>query len=264
VSSHANDRRQERLDAYLDGLMSVEERATFEREIATDPALQAEISLQHEINSSLRRLFVPPARVPELRSAPHARPAPVQRRNWMFGNIGVRHVAAAVIGLVGLAWALWSVTSPPDRTPPGHPEFKTIAQAYLDEVASGYRESWRCRDTREFATYVWRHVGAGLAFANLPPTVQALGLDGCYCISPNTVYLLTKVGPENVIIFIDRKDARANLADLPAAGLHAFHRDVGELRLYEVSPLNEPHVLEHFHEFEMPEEWKSANEPILQ
>jgi hypothetical protein len=78
------------------------------------------------------------------------------------------------------------------------------------------------------------------------------------------VYLLTKVGTENVIVFIDRKDVKADLSDLPAAGLHAFQRDVGELRLYEVSPLNEPHMLEHFHELEMPEEWKASDEPILQ
>lgn len=258
MSAHPSDR----LDAYLDGLMSAEERAAFEREIASDASLRSAVEAQARIDASLRRLFAPPAGVPSLPTAPNA--VPDRHRNWLFGRVGAAQVAASIIGLVGLAWVLWMVTAPEDRSPPGYPESMSIAQAYVEEVESGYHESWQCRDTREFVTYVWQSLGSGLAFADLPASIKALGLDGCNCISLNTVYLLTTVDGERVIVFIDRKDAKADLSDISDVGLQAFRRDVGELTLYEVTPLEKPHVLEYFKPFDVPDAWKSSGEPILQ
>lgn len=258
MSSHPNDR----LDAYLDGLMPTEERAAFEREIAANPTLRAQVEIQQQINGSLRRMFTPPASVPELPATPEAKSE--RRRNWMFGRVGAAQIAAAVVAIVGLTWIMWVMTSPPDLSPPGFPESKTLAQAYRDEVDSGYHESWQCRNTREFVTYVWQSLGGGLAFADLPPSIKALGLDGCNCISPNTVYLLTTVDNKKVIVFIDHKGAKADLSDMSKFGLHAFKRDVGDLELYEVTPLDKPHVLPYFHPHDVPDAWKSSDSPILQ
>src|SRR5690606_11168224 len=49
----------DRLAAYPDGLLTGEDLRAFERELANDPALRAEVDTQRSIDTSLNRLFEP-------------------------------------------------------------------------------------------------------------------------------------------------------------------------------------------------------------
>ena len=50
-----------RLDAYLDDVMTPDERAAYQRKIESDEPLRDQIEVQQDIDQSLRRLFAPPS-----------------------------------------------------------------------------------------------------------------------------------------------------------------------------------------------------------
>ena len=56
------DQRQPdtRLHAYLDGVMTPDESAVYQRKIDSDNPLRDQVELQQNIDQSLRRLFAPP------------------------------------------------------------------------------------------------------------------------------------------------------------------------------------------------------------
>ena len=91
-----------RLDAYLDGGMTPDEHAAYQREIESDETLHDQVELQQDIDKSLRRLFAPPsadrvtAGIAEVRqSKSHKLPAPATKRDG--GAVPRRLAAAAAI-----------------------------------------------------------------------------------------------------------------------------------------------------------------------
>ncbi len=59
MSNSPQDSVRQWLAAYLDGTLSEQARAEFMRELRANPALQAELQLQHQIDASLTRGFRP-------------------------------------------------------------------------------------------------------------------------------------------------------------------------------------------------------------
>ena len=63
-------------------------------------------------------------------------------------------------------------------------------------------------------------------------------------LSPETMVLLTRVGDDPVLIFVDRAENRHDPVGCP--GLNIFERSLDQLVLYEVTPRKAPGVLSCF------------------
>jgi hypothetical protein len=166
--------------------------------------------------------------------------------------------AAAVVALAALGvWYAWPRTGAPTPVSPAPSRSRPLDVVYRNEVASGFKIDWECKQNREFAGTYWWVLGQGLLLhtQDIPPNVAVLGLTWGRAITPKTVYLLARVDEKEVMVFADR------LADDPGqtwpahSELHLFRETVGELVLYEVTPLEEPYLLKHFYQPEMDPEW---------
>ncbi len=102
------ERRDELLSAYLDGELSAEERARLEAQLASDPALQAElealrhtVALMHDLPQVPipRNFILPQTMVARLRPAPSARP----RRAWAAPLLTAATAVVSLLFVVVLA-----------------------------------------------------------------------------------------------------------------------------------------------------------------
>jgi len=102
------EQRDELLSAHLDGQLSAGERARLETQLATDPALQAELEALHHIVALVRDL--PPAPIPRNFILPQtvaARPRPARRvrprRAWAAPLLTAATAVASLLFVVVLA-----------------------------------------------------------------------------------------------------------------------------------------------------------------
>ena len=242
-----------RLDSYLDDGMTPDERAAYQRETKSDEAVRDQVELQQDIDQSLRRLFAPPsadrvtAGIADVRqSKSHKLPAPATR-DW--GAVPRRLAAAAAIvaGLFG-GWLTWNALQPSSVSNPYGP-WRSIEVVYADSVANDMEPEWTCDTESEFADSIRSHFGqAAVIPFELPDGIAALGLAYCNSISRRTVYLLAEVNDEPVIVFIDRVEADPGQTMDESSGLNLFNRRLGLLVLYELSPLEEPALLQLFYD----------------
>ena len=240
-----------RLDAYLDGVMTPDQCAEFQREIESDDDLRKQIEIQKEIDQAFRRLFQVPSakRVPivntDLReSEPYTLP-PTTKRDW--GAVPRRWAAAAAIvaGVFG-GWLMWNALRPAGVSNPYGP-WRSIEVVYADAVANNMEPEWTCDNELEFADSIRDHFGQAAVFSfELPDGMAALGLAYCNSISRRTVYLLAEVNDEPVIVFIDRVERDSGPTVDETSGLNLFSRRLGLLVLYELSPLEKPALLQLF------------------
>lgn len=111
-----NERDRADLQRWLDGSLDAQDRTTFERRLAAEPELRAELALHEQVATSLRRSFaVPKITTPRL-PPPSIGPAPgptALRRWWLPFAIGLA-TAAGVL----LAWSRpWSPRTAPSPAP---------------------------------------------------------------------------------------------------------------------------------------------------
>lgn len=244
------------IDRYLDGLLSEAERTAFEQRLAADPGLRAQLELQLRINSTLSRSFVIPAAEQVMGPARKARPVEKQPSRWSIPNLlRSRWVAiAASLLLVLGVWSAWRATrtNKVEDYPP-QLAWYPMEMIYRMETQKGFKPQWVCDSERELATTYWLQLDQPLAIP-IPPEKKGWGLSYYNTLSPKTVALLAKVNDTPVMVFADRKEAEV----LPAvdSNLHAHKRKVGDIVLYEVSPLPKPYLLDQFYEPKMPQEWK--------
>ena len=224
------------LDLYVDGLMTPEQAAAFERVIATNPQLAAEVQLQIRIDASLSSQYAYPqglsTAVPDAPTLPFeaaARPRPRWGRMLAFTAVAA---CAAMLVWVGNPFA--------PLPPVVEPKRLTACDVYKNLEAGNWIPSFKCNSDEEFVVAVAKQLGSGLL---IPLSTVGVTLDGWgyadgYAGSPisgETMYLLTHVGEKRVLVLMDKK---AN--DHPVAtgdcSLNLFRREVGDLVLYEVSP----------------------------
>ncbi len=243
-----------RLDAYLDGVMTPDEHAAYQREIESDETLHDQVELQQDIDQSLRRLLAPPsadrftAGIAEVRqSKSHKLPTPATKRD---GGAVPRRLAAAAAVVAGVfgGWLTWNALQPSSVSNPYGP-WRSIEVVYADSVANDMEPEWTCDTESEFADSIRSHFGQAAVFSfELPDGMAALGLAYCNSISRRTVYLLAEVNDEPVIVFIDRVEADPGQTVDESSGLNLFNRRLGLLVLYELSPLEEPTLLQLFYD----------------
>ncbi len=246
------------IDRYLDGLLSAAERADFERQLKSDPALAAELDLQQRIDSSLRGRFAPPAVIEATTAAKMNRAASNRPM-----RIGAGLAAAAAIAIAGyVAWpTARQLLGLGGRKGPTPIHFVQVGagEAYRTQVDSGMKPEWVCKDDAEFAATLEKAVGESLVVA-AAPGLDVIGwsynpIEGDKSrgvFSGYTMYLLTRVEGEPVVVMIDRTAYDKPVEVDSDSGLHVFRRQIGGAVFYEVSPLEAPKVLERFTPFQPP------------
>jgi hypothetical protein len=253
--------REHLLEMYLDGMLKGDQLVSFQRMLADDPSLRAEVDLQHRINASLKREFAyePPAHkitlpsndAPALRldrtseaASLHAgqpatkRHAPNRRLQWLLA-------AAAMLALVvGVQRVFF---------PSGQPAFETPDRTHARLVNLGFQPEFVCTTDPEFQATVREQFGEALSLAPLAPGAGAdpIQLVGwaygdnytSRILGERTLVLMARVSGEPVIVLIDHLSNDRVLRLDDASRLSLNRARIGQLVVYEVSPLPEPALL---------------------
>jgi hypothetical protein len=253
------------LESYLDGQLTGEMRARFEDEIARDPSLRAEIARQRTIDESLNRAFAvtgsaesilgsliatsPAAHAGNGRA--HATQPAAQRAagaRWIRPRLAI---AAAIVFLVCGPVALYfawdsfrEATAPTIVVNPK--KVQPLDTLYKQEVKDGFNCDWQCKTNNEFGAYFASTFGEPLMMKDPPQQVAPVGLKYAGGITPNTISYMARVNDQPVMVFTDKQVADKGQA-LSDPNLHIFKRTIGPLVLYEVTPLDEPKLLDLFY-----------------
>lgn len=240
------------LDAYVDGVMAPQERADFERRLETDESLRREVERQQDIDDSLRRMFAPPGvqraavmlnddaapSTAATRSTSTRRSIPWLRKLAVAASIGA--------GIVG-SWLIWDVLGPQGRG--GYGPWRDFETVYAQAVTNGMEPDWICETEQEFAdSFRNRYGQAAVIPFDLPDGMEAIGLAYCNSISRRTICLYAQVNDQPVIVFADRVETDGGQSVDSESGLNLFHRRLGRLTLYEITPLPAPVLLDLFYD----------------
>lgn len=259
-----------RLQAYLDGELSPDERSRLEHEARVNPALRVAIERSLAIEAQLRRRLVPEAvdidaviraggdqsatRAPRAgggssdgAGSPLSLDARSRGKRPLKAWMGL---AAAVLIAVALGAYFMSR--------PARDGLQTPAQAYGRIVRAGFTPTVVCENDEQVIAFTRQYLGNPLRInvasaANASPPV-ALTLVGWgyeeHVVTPRTVSLLAKADGDQIVVFADQ-------AHLDTGGpasfdgtlthdgrpLRVFRAQVGTTVLYEVSPRETPVVL---------------------
>ena len=254
--------RDDRLEAYLDGLLDNADRAEFETTLAGESALRAAAELQGRIDASLTRAFSAPApsehQVAMLlasKSAAEANPDSVRwaRVGWIAGALAA---AAAV------AWALLGNPLAERRGDGRQFAARPLPDVYREALANGFEAAYNCSEAERFADTFNRRQGAPLKLLKLPVGVRMLGLAYPGGLSRDTTAMLCRVDGQPVMLFVDRRAAdQAFATDHSDKSVRVFRSERDGLVFYEVTPLDKPRVLDFLAPVsaEGPSELPSAN-----
>lgn len=213
----------DRLDRYLDGLMNPTERADFEKQAATNPALLKEIATQATIDANLRALFNPS-------HTNSTTPIPTQVTPKPFFQKPIL-ISAAAAALLLLA-SIFFLTRP-----------NPLAATYLAQHASGFQPAIVCTTDDAFASWTGSVMGQSLVPVNLPASVQLLGWTRTNTFSSYTGLLLARVNNQEVLVVMDRTPAADSATLRSSNGLHFFKHQVAAVRLIEITPLDHPTII---------------------
>ena len=241
-----------RLDRFLDGLMSPQEAAAFERELATNAELASHAELQHRVDDSLARLFeYGPAQAPRELPAPEPIPfraqpsAPAAARPFHWKKWSALGAIAAVLA-VAAVYVNW----------PSRPFTYVAPQTmYARFEKTGWNPSFRCKTDEEFVEKVKARLGQGLL---IPMNTVGVVLDGWgygddyqgSSVSADTMVLMahaseTPDGEKKPVLMFMDKARNARDVSVPAdSGLRVFTARKGNLVLYEVTPLCKPVLID--------------------
>jgi hypothetical protein len=255
------------LERYLDGQLGEADRAAFERSLPDDPERAAQVALQAQIDDALGRLFEPPETVavdlpldsgspgaPGIAPAPAVAPAlngvaatttgraARRRPRWRAVAALAAAIALAAVG----AWQIRSALTAGRGGAAPYGGYQDFAGFYASAVAAGFEPQWVCADDAEFRRTFEEHYGQPLLLGELPPDVRTLGLSYAYSLSPRTTCLLARAAGEPVVVFVDEAHRDPGPQGVEAGGMNLFRRRLGRVVLYELTPLDEPRLLERF------------------
>lgn len=243
--SHSQRRPgDDQLDAYLDHLLSAEERVAFERRLSAEPGLRDQVQLQGAIDQALARMY----------SAERGERIALTRRALAprLRVVGLPRVALAAVCITIIAagaFQSWRYLRPRVVAPVYVQQpWRSLATVYQDELAGPFKPTWVCRNDRAFAGFVRMRFGEPLLLAQLPSGAKGLGWSYCRSISDRTVYLLGEVDGRRVLVFLDQAASDTGDAARSAGGPNLFRRELGQFVLYEATPFDEPTFLAHFYQ----------------
>ncbi|MCH8825235.1 MAG: hypothetical protein IH984_17200 [Planctomycetes bacterium] len=263
MTSSDNQQTQALLDAYLDGEMEQKQREEFQKILAEDENLRAELELQQKIDDGLGRLFTPTSKdnVAEIlgdskMNLPHDAKASTKGS----GIFTVRRfaAAAAIAGGIFGSWLTFNALKP---TSINRLQWQSIEAVYAQAQANQV-EVWLCEDEAEFADVFKNGYDQPLVLPfDTPQGIEVVGLAYRFTISRYTICLLSTVNDEPVLVLIDRVEAGARPSLSQKSALRLFEKRVGKLVLYEVTPWQEPSLLDLFYD---PSRESDKKEPKVQ
>lgn len=249
TQSLQQNHEDELLDLYLDGLLVGEELAAFERRLADDTLLRAQVRTQHAVNESLRWSFTPPAprviptEVNGRGNRASAPPTPPRGRRDMSRRMAIAAVLG--LGLVGV-WRIWTFLDPPKpRSAYGPKPKQTLVEAWQSIVAGGFKPDWVCETQERASRLLRRRFGQGLLLAE-SPSLSGIGWSYTNTITPNTAVLLVRANQSEILVFVDRLASDTGQSVPAESGLRLDRRELGELVLYELSRPDAPLILDRF------------------
>jgi len=264
--------RDELVAAHLDGRLDAEQGRAFERRLAEDPGLAAEVALGRRIEASLRATF----RVPERPGAAAGRVVaaaspPAARLAWRRRAAALLAAAAVVVLVARFAVDGAPQPTAPSPGEPGGPGASgalcpvgplasvgtdgapmrvaspDLATLYDEAVAFSRPRTLVCGPRDDLAGALAANYGEAIV---LRPEAANM-LHGPYASAEwPTGTILTGFPEEHTAVLVAELDAthrcciRPELA--PDSGLQTFTWRVGGLVLTEITPLAEPRLLEYF------------------
>lgn len=207
----------------------------------SNPEAREALQMQDRIDASLTRLATAPSAdilVARLRQAAPAALKQSQRRDVARQVRGL--AAAAVLLLAAGGYWLWNRPAARPTPPP-----MTVVSAYDREKAGGFSPYEVCRDPSAYRKTFENRLGQGLIATAMPSTVDPIGWSYGPAVSVNSIFLMANVEKKQVLVVFDR------LADdrpqpKAAHGLNIYRREVDQLVLYEVSPLDKSYIIDKF------------------
>lgn len=265
------------LEAYLDGVMTPEERTAFEAQLRRHPEVARAVKLQAMMDDTLTNLYAPPTITPaEIEALIASSPTsdgketqsavapgtkhglansaktktqhPVVPSNPVAPNNRRRLVLVSLAAAVAWAMVGWHFFRGNGRDVEPYFEQQPLTSVYGTILESGFRPYYECHDADRFATTFQQRQGIALQLKEMPAGTGMLGLSYAGGLSRDTTAILCRVDDQPVIVFVDRIDADSGneMANQnPAASV--FRQEVGELVMYEVSPLQASRVLKYLH-----------------
>jgi hypothetical protein len=256
----------ELLDAYLDGMLDADALAAFERAIAADPVLRAEVDAQRSINASLSRLFQtePMALRADLNGDATATIAePAQPAAPPLRLVGAEEAAAPsrpktsrlakpISPLYGVAAVLvfsvfagLYVAGVIDPQKWFNPSAGLIEPhvVYARKVQSNFVPDHVCTTDEEFIKYTKDWVGEPLLIQNTD-SIKVVGWSSYEPVfSAGTTILMAKVDGKEVILVMDRKKNDRKIRIPKSTGLHDFSQEFGDVIIHEITPLDSARIL---------------------
>lgn len=258
------------IEAYFDGQLSGDDLHRFEKTLRTDDDLRREVELARRIDASIRSRFVPREIPFELNGSPgvvsgrgaaaatsphEAAPGSPTRtlnRTLNWRRIGLITALAATVLLTTVLVLRFSASAP-QRRPTG----TILERLYATYQVMDWEPAWVCEDDAEFAQAVQDRLGQPMLIDDDPrpdePDLTVLGwaygedvVSYEEVITDKTMVLLTKVDGRGVVALVDRLDGESRPLRVPEGELTLHRRELGELVIYELTPLTEPHLLDRF------------------
>lgn len=216
-------------ERYLDGLLSGAELEAAEAMIAASPELRAEVELQRAMDGVVRRW------AGDLDSG-GARAIPIEpaRARWSPAKIGGLVAAVLAIG----AFAGWFFLVRAERAP-----FDQPGETYARVVREGFEPKTVCETDEEFIAWMTDKYDQPMLIPGDAPGLELVGWDYRRVLTTRTGVLLARYQGKQIIVLVEKRGACRRLARDAGEGLHVFRRDVGNVCLYEVTPLDEAVVV---------------------
>ena len=261
----------ELLELYLDGQLEAERSAHFEKRIAAEPGLKAVVRQQTELDGLLGQWCQPPAvdstfvaRLGDGDSASHdQQPSeqpdkvvlratkPRSPESWRQRGLAAVALLACALTWVFFGWEQLKSLVTPEQ---GYTQ-TTVAQLYQDAVQAGFEPDWLCKDDQEFAQTFHDRQGTGLLLNPLPQDVRMAGLAYREGFTEQATCMFAYADEQPVLVIAARSaEISERLLQVGDQGLSVFTRELGDLTLVEVSPLDRARILEFFYESEVPSE----------
>ena len=240
-----------RIEAFLDDRMDSSEKQAFLDLLHQDPELRAEFDRQRAIDASLRRICDESRLDPllgrletALHNAPETRLAARSPVRVWRGFAAAALLAFSVCGV----WYSWNVSKPKPIANVYEPQrWRSFETVYYDTIRNGFKPAWICRDERQFQRAFSDRFRQPLLLSALPSGITAGGIAYSNTITESTINVLGKVDGTPIMIFVDKVAADHGPPPPPPPQLHLFRREIDNLVLYELTPLDRPHILPFFY-----------------
>ena len=244
MNNHPENDYAVELERFLDGLMNDEERAQFLEQYGELDSTRQAIALEQKLNESLLKSF-PSSEMPdEMKEAIVAQAGtPVVPTYSFLTSPLVPAMALALVALIVVAVGWFNGANPVE------PVFQPVALAQLHSEMSdkGYRPYYNCEDDERFAQVFEKRQGIALRLAELPEGREMLGLSYEGGLSRDTTAMLSIVDGQQVTVFVDSLKKRHDPELLKGnADFKVFKRCLDPLIFYEVTPFDEPRMVDYF------------------